>query len=77
MVPMIAVFGVEFARLKSPALYYLPVTGQHQALLDLIKGESLQWLPLGLSALATLVVSWILMRLIGKMLASEKVVFGL
>ncbi|MDX1525699.1 MAG: ABC transporter permease subunit [Pseudidiomarina maritima] len=77
MVPMIAVFGVEFARLKSPALYYLPVTGQHQALLDLIKGESLQWLPLGLSALATLVVSWVLMRLIGKMLASEKVVFGL
>lgn len=77
MLPMLAVFGVEFARLKNPVLYYLPLTGQHQALLDIIKGESLQWLPMGVSALATLLVSWLLIRFIGRMLASEKVVFGL
>ena len=77
MLPMLAVFGVEFARLKNPVLYYLPLTGQHQALLDIIKGESLQWLPMGISALATLLVSWLLIRFIGRMLASEKVVFGL
>lgn len=77
MLPMLAVFGVEFARLKNPILYYLPLTGQHQALLDIIKGESLHWLPMGISALATLFVSWLLIRLIGRMLASEKVVFGL
>jgi len=77
MLPMLAVFGVEFARLKNPILYYLPLTGQHQALLDIIKGESLAWLPMGISALATLVVSWLLIRLIGRMLSSEKVVFGL
>lgn len=77
MLPMLAVFGVEFARLKNPILYYLPLTGQHQALLDIIKGESLQWLPMGISALTTLFISWLLIRLIGRMLASEKVVFGL
>lgn len=77
MLPMLAVFGVEFARLKNPVLYYLPLTGQHQALLDIIKGESLHWAAMGISALATLFVSWLLIRLIGRMLASEKVVFGL
>lgn len=77
MVPMLAVFGVEFARLKNQLLYYLPLTGQHQALLDIIKGESIQWLPLGVSALVTLLVSYILIRLIARMLSSEKVVFGL
>lgn len=77
MLPMLTVFGVEFARIKNPILYYLPLTGQHQALLDIIKGESLQWLPIFVSAGATLLVSWLLIRLIGRMLASEKVVFGL
>ena len=77
MVPMLAVFGVEFARLKNQLLYYLPLTGQHQAMLDIIKGESIQWLPLGISALVTLLVSYVLVRLIARMLSSEKVVFGL
>jgi sodium transport system permease protein len=77
MVPMLAVFGVEFARLKNQLLYYLPLTGQHQALLDIIKGESVHWLALGVSAVATLLVSYILIKLIGRMLSSEKVVFGL
>jgi sodium transport system permease protein len=77
MVPMLAVFGVEFARLKNQLLYYLPLTGQHQALLDIIKGESVHWLALAVSGLVTLLVSYILIRLIGRMLSSEKVVFGL
>lgn len=77
MVPMLAVFGVEFARLKNQLLYYLPLTGQHQALLDIIKGESVHWLALGVSGVATLLISFILIKLIGRMLSSEKVVFGL
>ncbi|WP_417658772.1 ABC transporter permease [Pseudidiomarina sp.] len=77
MLPMLAVFGVEFARLKNPILYYLPLTGQHQALLDIIKGDSLQWLPIFISAGVTALLSLLIIRYIGRMLASEKVVFGL
>lgn len=77
MVPMLAVFGVEFSRLKNQILYYLPLTGQHQALLDIIKGEALQWVPMLISGLFTIAVSMLLLRLIGRMLNSEKVVFGL
>jgi sodium transport system permease protein len=77
MAPMLVVFGVEFAKVKHQALYYLPLTGQHQALLDIIKGEPLQWVAIGVSALATFVVSVLLLKLISRMLSSEKVVFGL
>lgn len=77
MLPMMVVFGVEFTNTKNPLLYYAPLTGQHQALLDIIKGEMIQWLPLAISSLVTLLVGWIILRLIGRMLASEKVVFGL
>lgn len=77
MVPMLIIFGVEFARVKSQILYYLPLTGQHQALLDIIKGEALQYDALALSALLTVGVAVGLLRLISRMLSSEKVVFGL
>ncbi len=77
MAPMLVVFGVEFARVKNQILYYLPLTGQHQALLDIIKGESLQWGAMAVSAVATVVLSMLLLRLISRMLSSEKVVFGL
>ncbi|WP_258807370.1 ABC transporter permease [Pseudidiomarina sp. CB1] len=77
MAPMLVVFGVEFAKVKNQILYYLPLTGQHQALLDIIKGEPLQWVAMGISALATFVVSILLLKLISRMLSSEKVVFGL
>lgn len=77
MAPMLVVFGVEFAKVKHQALYYLPLTGQHQALLDIIKGEPLQWVAMGVSALLTFVVSVLLLKLISRMLSSEKVVFGL
>ncbi|KFZ29092.1 sodium ABC transporter permease [Pseudidiomarina atlantica] len=77
MAPMLVVFGVEFARVKNQILYYLPLTGQHQALLDIIKGEQLNWAGMGISAAATVVVSVLLFKLISRMLSSEKVVFGL
>ena len=77
MVPMLASFGVEFARIKHAALYYLPLTGQHQALLDMIKGQPINVFAAFASALVTLVVAVVLIKLIGRMLTSEKVVFGL
>ena len=74
---MAASFGVEFARLKTPLLYYLPLTGQHQTFLSLIRGETVNWLGAGVSAVFTLVVAVLLTYLIGRMLKSEKTVFGL
>lgn len=77
MVPMLIIFGVEFARVKSQILYYLPLTGQHQALLDIIKGESLQYGAFALSAALTVALAVGLLKMISRMLSSEKVVFGL
>ncbi len=76
-IPMAASFGVEFARLKTPLLYYLPLTGQHQTFLSLIRGEAVNWFGTGISALLTLVSAVLLTYLIGRMLKSEKTVFGL
>lgn len=77
MVPMLASFGIEFARIKHQALYYLPLTGQHQAFLDMIKGEPLNVFAAVASAIITLLCSGLLMLGIARMLRSEKVVFGL
>lgn len=76
-VPMAASFGVEFARLKTPILYYLPLTGQHQTFLSLIRGEAVNWLGAGVSAVATLLLALVVSQFIAKMLRSEKTVFGL
>lgn len=77
IIPMAASFGVEFARLKNPILYYLPLTGQHQAFLSLIRGEAVNVMGTAVSAVATLVVALLLMKYIARMLKSEKIVFGL
>ncbi|RUO75843.1 ABC transporter permease [Idiomarina seosinensis] len=77
IIPMAASFGVEFARLKTPILYYLPLTGQHQAFLSLIRGEAVNWFGIGVSALTTLVFAYLLALFISRMLNSEKTVFGL
>ncbi|WP_404401534.1 ABC transporter permease subunit [Idiomarina seosinensis] len=77
VIPMAASFGVEFARLKTPILYYLPLTGQHQAFLSMIRGESVNWVGAGISAAATAILAYIFVRLIARMLRSEKTVFGL
>lgn len=77
VIPMAASFGVEFARLKTPILYYLPLTGQHQAFLSMIRGEAVNWLGAGISALSTFVLAYVLGQLIARMLRSEKTVFGL
>ena len=77
IIPMVASFGVEFARLKTPILYYLPLTGQHQTFLSLIRGEGVNWLGASVSAVATLVLALLIGQLIARMLKSEKTVFGL
>ncbi|MDV6327984.1 ABC transporter permease [Idiomarina sp. Sol25] len=77
VIPMAASFGVEFARLKNPILYYLPLTGQHQAFLSLIRGENVNVMGTVISAVATLVAALLLMKYIARMLKSEKIVFGL
>ncbi|RUO45295.1 ABC transporter permease [Idiomarina aquatica] len=77
IIPMAASFGVEFARLKTPILYYLPLTGQHQTFLSLIRGEGVNWLGASVSAVATLVLALLIGQLIARMLKSEKTVFGL
>ena len=77
IIPMAASFGVEFARLKTPILYYLPLTGQHQTFLSLIRGEAVNWLGAGISAVATLVLAIVIGQFIARMLKSEKTVFGL
>lgn len=77
MVPMLASFGVEFAQLKHQALYYIPLTGQHQAFLDLIKGEPLNVTAALLCSGITLAFAALFLLGIGRMLRSEKVVFGI
>ena len=77
IIPMAASFGVEFARLKNPILYYLPLTGQHQAFLSLIRGESINVMGTVISAIATLAAALLLIKYIARLLKSEKIVFGL
>ena len=77
IIPMAAAFGVEFARLKTPILYYLPLTGQHQTFLSLIRGEAINWIGTGVSALATIALALVIGQAIARMLKSEKTVFGL
>jgi sodium transport system permease protein len=77
IIPMAASFGVEFARLKTPILYYLPLTGQHQTFLSLIRGEAINWIGTGVSALATIALALVIGQAIAHMLKSEKTVFGL
>ena len=77
IIPMAASFGVEFARLKNPILYYLPLTGQHQAFLSLIRGESINVMGTVISGIATFVAALLLIKYIARLLKSEKIVFGL
>ncbi|RUO80357.1 ABC transporter permease [Idiomarina tyrosinivorans] len=77
IVPMAAAFGVEFAKVKTPALFYLPLTGQHQAFLSMIRGEDVNWQAALICSVITLAAAIGLYRVIAKMLRSEKTVFGL
>ncbi|MFQ6372831.1 ABC transporter permease [Shewanella sp. YIC-542] len=58
-------------------LKWLPVSGQQQALMEVIKGKSLPWLELAVSSGLTLLLAVMLSVALTRMLRSEKVVFGL
>lgn len=58
-------------------LQWLPVSGQQQALMDVIKGKDLPLLPLLVSTLGTLAIAVLLALGMEKSLKSEKVIFGL
>lgn len=58
-------------------LQWLPVSGQQQALMDVIKGKDLPLLPLLVSTLGTLAIALLLALGMEKSLKSEKVIFGL
>ncbi|RTE86251.1 MULTISPECIES: ABC transporter permease [Gammaproteobacteria] len=75
--PMTVVFVLEFTRFSHPALAYLPITSQHQALLGSINGEPVSALPLLIGGVSTLIVAAILAFVVQWKLKSEKVVFGL
>ncbi|GLS85019.1 ABC transporter permease [Paraferrimonas haliotis] len=58
-------------------LKWLPVSGQQQALMALVKGQELPILELAVASGITLVIALVLTFAINRLLKSEKVVFGL
>lgn len=75
--PMTLVFVLEFTRFSHPALAYLPITSQHQALMGSINGEPVAALPLLVGGIATLAIAAVIAFMVQWKLKSEKVVFGL
>lgn len=58
-------------------LKWLPVSGQQQALMEVIKGKTLPWMELAIASGLTLLIAAVLATALARMLRSEKVVFGL
>ncbi len=58
-------------------LRWAPVSGQLQALIDLMKGKEIPLLQLAVSSLTTLIASAALMLGMERLLKSEKIVFGM
>jgi sodium transport system permease protein len=75
-VPMIMSYAVTFD-LATDELRWAPVTGQLQALIDLMKGKEIPLLQLTVSCLSTLIISVALVLGMERLLKSEKIVFGL
>lgn len=75
-VPMALSYAVTFD-VATEQLRWAPVTGQLQALIDLMKGQSTPLLALGISCLSTLVLSIALVLGMERLLKSEKIIFGL
>jgi len=76
-IPVAVIFGIEFSRVEHPLLSVLPVTSQHQVLLNTIGGQAINWLHVGAGALVTLALTAVLVWVVTRMLKSEKVIFGL
>jgi sodium transport system permease protein len=75
-VPMALSYAVTFD-VATDQLRWAPVTGQLQALIDLLKGQSTPLLALGVSCLSTLALSIALVLGMERLLKSEKTIFGL
>jgi sodium transport system permease protein len=75
-IPMALSYAVTFD-LATDELRWAPVTGQLQALIDLMKGKEIPLLQLVVSCLSTLLLSVALMFGMERLLKSEKIVFGL
>ena len=75
-IPMALSYAVTFD-LATDELRWAPVTGQLQALIDLMKGKEIPLLQLAVSCLSTLLLSVALMLGMERLLKSEKIVFGL
>lgn len=75
-VPMILSYAVTFD-FATDELRWTPVTGQLQALIDVMKGKEIPLLQLAVSCLSTLLISIALMLGMERLLKSEKIVFGL
>ena len=75
-IPMALSYAVTFD-LATDELRWTPVTGQLQALIDLMKGKEIPLLQLVVSCLSTLLLSVALMFGMERLLKSEKIVFGL
>ena len=75
-VPMALSYAVTFD-VATDQLRWAPVTGQLQALIDLMKGQSTPLLALGVSCLSTLALSIALVLGMERLLKSEKIIFGL
>ncbi|MCS5593915.1 MAG: ABC transporter permease subunit [Porticoccaceae bacterium] len=75
-VPMVLSYAVTFD-LATDELRWAPVTGQLQALIDLMKGKEIPLLQLTVSCLSTLIISVALVLGMERLLKSEKIVFGL
>ena len=75
-VPMIMSYAVTFD-LATDELRWAPVTGQLQALIDVMKGKEIPLLQLAVSCLSTLLISIALVLGMERLLKSEKIVFGL
>ena len=77
MIPVFVPMALEIANYKSAVLNYIPIVSQQQAISQLIRGEALDLVAVSVGALITVVVTFVLVKLIAKSLKSEKVVLGL
>lgn len=77
MVPIILPMMLEITNYKHPALSYLPIFSQQQAISKLFRGELDTYGPVIAGAVITILAAVALVKLISKSLKSEKVVLGL
>ncbi|CCQ12230.1 ABC-type Na+ efflux pump, permease component [Pseudoalteromonas luteoviolacea B = ATCC 29581] len=69
---MLTTYNIAVEKVK-----WLPVAGQQSAMIEFIKGNAIMWPELLVSSFATMILAIGLIIMAGRMLKSEKVVFGL